>query len=466
MIAGLGTVFGTLDSSSVSISLPRLSETFGIDPSLTLWITLIYILTSAGLLFTMGWLGDVIGRRRLYTIGFFIVSASLAFCALAPGFGLLLVFRALEGVGASMIQANANAIIAENFAPGERARAVGIQGVAVGLGLAGGPILGGVVMDYLDWRALFYLRIPLSAVGMVMAWLVLRDADATSRRSAPDVTGAVLLFGSVGGFLLAVNQLGRVGWESPMVWVGAVAFLALLPLFLHRQRKAEHPLVDLKLFALPRFRMAILSMMGFFLAWAGIVYIAPFYLQRGLGYSAAAAGLFLSSFHIMRMVGSPLSGILATRFSARTIASIALVMTLVGTVLLGRLGLNPPVVAIMLCLVLAGLGAAFFEPPNTASILEATPRNRMGTGSAAVPAGRQIAMSSGIAATGALFAARQHARQDSLTAQGETDAFAVSNALAYGDALWLSAACAALALTASVLRPSGRADSEMMRLRW
>lgn len=466
-VAGLGTLSGTLDTSSVAISLPRLSEAFGVDPSTTLWISLVYILSSAGLLFTMGWLGDAIGRRRLYTVGFLAVSLTLGLAALSPNFGVLLLFRALEGVGAAMIQANSNAILAENFPPGERARAVGLQGIAVGLGMSAGPILGGVVMDYLDWRALFYLRIPISIVGAVMAWWVLRDTRMATGRARPDILGAVALFGSVGGFLLAVNQLGRAGLSSSLVWIGAGAAVVLLPTFVVVQHRADHPLLDLKLFSFPRFRMAILSLMGFFLAWAGIAYMAPFYFQQGLGFSAAKAGFLLASFHVMRMVGSPISGILTMRLSARTVATLALLLTAAGLLAFSRLGTSPPLWAIVACLVTAGLGAAFFEPPNTASILDATPRDRMGTGSAAVPAGRQIAMSSGIAATGALFAARQTAHKAELGAAGVTGADVAHQAaaLAFGEALLLSAGFALLAMVASALRPGGRAGDGAARER-
>lgn len=462
MVAGLGTLSGTLDSSSVAISLPRLAEAFGVDPSAALWISLVYILSSSGLLFTMGWLGDVVGRRKLYTVGFLWVSLTLGLAAASPTIEVLLLFRALEGIGAAMIQANSNAILAENFPPGERARAVGFQGIAVGLGMSAGPIMGGAVMDYLHWPALFYLRIPISVVGAVMAWWALKDAQQDGHRPRPDILGALALFGGLGGFLLAVNQLGRAGLDSWLVWAGAGTAAVLLPAFVLLQRRTAHPLLDFKLFAFPRFRMAVLSLMGFFVAWAGVAYMAPFYLQQGLGYSAAAAGFLLASFHVMRMVGSPVSGMLTMRLSARTVATIALLMTAGGLLAFSRLGSDPPLWAIVGCLVVAGLGAAFFEPPNTASILEATPRERMGTGSAAVPAGRQIAMSSGIAATGALFAARRGSHAEGLNAQGVTGAEAshLSTAGAFGDALLLSVAFALLATVASVLRPGGRAGEQ------
>ncbi|MBI2935845.1 MAG: MFS transporter [Chloroflexi bacterium] len=458
-VASIGTLSGTLDNSTVAIALPRLSTAFHVDVSVIIWVTVVYMLTSSGLLFVMGWLSDLLGRRLLYTSGFLIFSLGLGLAALSPNILLLTGSRVIEAIGTSMILANGNAVIAGAFPPEERAKAVGIQAIAVGAGLATGPILGGVLLDVLDWRALFYTRLPLSLLGAAAAWWALREyRKGTLEQARPDLVGAVTLFASVAGFLLAVNQLGRVGWSSPLVWVGGATTLMIFPLFVLSEQRALQPVLDLSLFRIRGFSIAVASQAFHFLAWGGVSYMTPFYLLHGLGYSTSLSGLLLSGFQVVRVLGGPLSGMLATKVSARVLCTVGLALIAVGVTLLSRLGSAPEPWAVLVTMMIAGFGSALFEPPNTAMTINSVPVQRMGTASAAVPAGRQIAQSSGIAIAGALLASRQGAREEALVAGGTPveRAGELSTSLAYGDAMLLAAGFALLGtLVSASLRPGG-----------
>jgi len=191
----IGTFMSTLDASIVNISLPRLTEVFNTEPSIVLWVTVAYLLVSVGLMLSIGKLGDLFGRKRVYVSGLAIFTIGLVLCSLSQSVVQLILARVVQAIGSAMVIAVGNAIITAVFPAQERGKALGLMGAIVSTGLLSGPVVGGFLLDVLDWRAIFYVRIPVGIIGLVMGWMFLREQEKSSSGTRFDWGGAVTLFG-------------------------------------------------------------------------------------------------------------------------------------------------------------------------------------------------------------------------------------------------------------------------------
>ena len=169
-VISFGTLISTLDGGMVSVSYPALAEAFKTDISTILWVTVAYWITAVGLLLTMGWIGDQFGKRRVFIIGSIVFTLGILMAGVSYNVWYLIGARIFQGVGSSMVLSTLNALITANFPDKQRGMALGVSGAVVGVGLSAGPLLGGLLLDILDWRALFYTRVPLGILGILLAW--------------------------------------------------------------------------------------------------------------------------------------------------------------------------------------------------------------------------------------------------------------------------------------------------------
>lgn len=438
----VGVTITTMDVGMVTLGFPAMGAALGAEPSLVIWVGIGYFLVSAGLLFLMGWLGDTLGRRALYVGGMGVVALGLVLCSLAQGIFQLIGFRMVEAVGVAMVQANATAIVMEAFPQQERGRALGILGGVQGVGLAGGPLAGGYLLESLGWPSLFYLRIPLAVVAGALAWSAL--APTRGRRGTrPDVAGALCLFLGFGGLLLAVNRLGKVSFDSPLVWLPglvAVIFLSIFPL---AERRAAQPVISPTLFSNRSFTLAQGGFLLHFMSWGFMMFLVPYYLVDGLGYSAVRAGLLFAFFPGMRVVVAPLAGALSDRIGVKVPCSVGLLVMAVGLGWVSRLGPAPGAAQIAAAFALAGVGSALFDPVGIRAIMEAVPRSLLGTASASVPAARQLGSPSGGALGGAILAAG-----------GAASGAGAAVVAGFGTAVVVAAIVTLLGMVSCLLRPA------------
>jgi len=407
-LASLGTLVPTLDSGMTGVAFPALAQAFRTDLSTVLWVQVAYYLTSTGVLLPAGWVSDVLGRRRVYALGFLVMGVGLLLASLAPSVLLLIAFRVFQALGAAMIIANSQALATAVYPPDQRGRAMGLISSVGGAGLAGGPFLGGILLDHLGWPSLFYTRAPLGLLGAVWAWLLLPQEEGPNRRVPVDLAGAVLLFSGLSAFLAAVNQVGRLGWASPpWVWGLLGLSLALVPPFLRVERRAVRPILDPHLLRHPPYALSVLAILFHFLAWGGFTLVLPFYLLDVLGYSQSRMGILLSIFPAVRVVGGPFTGWLSDRIGPRLPTGLGLGVMALGLVLLARLGPTASFGQVVGALAVMGVGSALFAAPNASAIMGSVPPDRLGTAAASIGTGRQIGLSTGIAMAGALYSLRE-----------------------------------------------------------
>ncbi len=401
---------------------------------------------------SMGWLGDVAGRRRVFIAGSAIFVVGILFSGLAQSIWQLIAFRVFQGLGSAMLLASLNALIATSFPAHERGKAMGFSGAVAGLGLTGGPLIGGLLLDVLDWRAVFYSRVPLGVAGLVLAWWVLPRDRVEGGRFRIDYVGIAALFGTLASLLLVVNQGGRLGFGSTPVIGMAIAAAVSLPVLVWSERRSVRPILDVRLFRNARYSLSILVQATHYLSQGGILLVAPFFMVDSLGFSASKMGMFLAAFSFGRVFISPATGRLSDRYGPRPFLVMGNVLLAVALFSLSLQGTDATDWLLLLAFLLGSAGSSFFEPVVTSSIMSSVPRDRLGTASAFVAVGRQTAFAVGVTVAGAIFAIRERVYLAGLTDEGIVAEAARGEAIAraFGDTMLAGVVLATLAVVFSL----------------
>ena len=408
LAACLGNLVLTVDGGIMGVSYPALAEAFDTDTSTILWVSVAFWVTGIGLVLTVGWLGDVGGRRLSYTFGFVLQAAALGFSAITVELWQLIAARICMGVGSAMVLAGVNAIIVDRFGPEDRAKAIGIAGAVVGLGLSIGPLAGGWLLDVLGWRALFYTRVPLALIAAGLSWWVLESPDRrTLRDFTVDKVGAVSLFAVLASLLLVINRSAEDGLLSPLVLAMAGLLIVSVPMLIASQRRSVRPILDFGLFRNPGYSFGLGVLVCHYASLSAILLLAPFFFVDALGFSPTKMGLFIMLHTLMRVFVAPISGALTPHIGAWTLSCLGLVAMVGSLAWLSVLAVSGSEGAILAALLLIGVASGLYEPPNTTTIMGSVPADRYGTASASIASGRQLSFSVGVAVAGAIFAVRK-----------------------------------------------------------
>ncbi len=451
-----GTVMGTMDSSIILISLPALTDVFHTSPSIVLWLTLAYNLVLTGTVLIMGRVADILGRKRVYSTGFIVFTAGLILSSLAQDVFQLIACRIFQAVGSAMLHSSANAIVTTIFPPKEKGKAMGILEAVAGAGLMAGPALGGMILDAFGWRAIFYLRIPISVIGSFAAWKLLKEMGSPEKNRGFDFRGAGLLFGGLSSLLFAVNQAQEKGWTSVFVLGFLAVGAAALAGFIRTEGRTPHPVVDLTLFRNRAFAAGNSMLILYHVGSAILLFTVPFFMIAAAGYSSSQAGLALMVFPMMLLLVAPLSGWLSDRIGSRLLTSVGLGLQCVGLFIVSRTGLDASLPDVVIRLALTGLGTGLFTTPAYNIILGSAPGNRLGTASAMIPTMRNVGGACGMAVGGAIFVSRKAyhlASSPAVLPVGSPENLAIAGG--FHDTLTVAALISATAVTVSVLTRGG-----------
>ena len=375
----VGAFMGQLDASIVTVALPTLQRTFDASVGAVTWVGLSYLLVLVATVTAVGRFADMWGRKLLYVYGFAVFVIGSALCGLAPSLGALIGFRVLQAVGAAMLQANSVAIIVVAVPRASLGRAIGIQGAAQAIGLALGPSVGGLLLTAGGWRLIFMVNVPFGVLGVIAGLLLIPRSLHLNERVPFDRKGLSLFFPAVVAILSAVSFGNTAGWTSPMILAVIVVGVVLAIAFLRRERHASDPMLDLTLFRRSRFRCGITSGLLSYLVMFGVLFLVPFYFERGLGIGAGQAGLELMMMPLALGVVAPFAGRLADRLGARPLTVGGMSLVVIGLFALGAL--RPPTLGFLALLALVGIGLGCFTPPNNATIMGSVPEQQSGVAS-------------------------------------------------------------------------------------
>lgn len=393
-----------VDGSIVNVALPTLVRNLHASTSALQWVVDAYTLAVAGLLLTLGSLGDRIGRHRTLAGGLVLFALGSALAALSTSPGELIACRVVMGIGAAAVMPATLSILTNVFTvPAERAKAIAMWSAVAGLGVVIGPTLGGWLLEHFAWGSIFMVNLPIVALALVGGRLVV-PPSANPRPRALDPIGALLSMAGILAVVYAIIEAPSHGWVSPVTLGTAGVGIALLVSFGIFELRSTHPMVDLRIFTSARFSAASFAVTMIFLALFGWLFLFTQQLQFVLGYSALAAGVRCLPFALTMGVASALSAKVAARAGTKVVVTTGLAAMAVGFGVLSTASVHTgyPLLMVASMLVAAGMGLAM--APATESIMGSLPRTQAGVGSAVNDTTRFVGGALGVALTGSVAA--------------------------------------------------------------
>jgi MFS transporter, DHA2 family, multidrug resistance protein len=393
-----------MDNTILNVAIPSLVSELGATNSQLQWIVDGYVLVFAGLLLTTGSLGDKFGRKRALRIGIVVFAVGSTLSALSTTPSQLIATRALMGVGGALIMPSTLSILTNVFRdPRERGRAIAIWAGFAGLGVALGPVIGGVLLEHFSWSSVFWVNLPIGAAALIAGHFFVPE---TKDRNAPrlDPVGAILSIVGLGALLYGIIEGPDKGWSSVVV-LGAFAIAAAaLSSFITWERHSDHPMLDMSFFHNPRFTAANMAVTLTFFALFGSLFLMTQYWQFVHGYSPLQAGVRLIPYALTMMVTAPLSARLVERLGTKRVVTLGLLIISGALLVLSTVHTDSsyPRVIINMCAMAAGMGLTM--APATESVMGSLPRAKAGVGSAVNDTTRQVGGALGVAVIGSLVA--------------------------------------------------------------
>jgi len=403
----VGAFMGQLDASIAQLVLPTLQTTFRSTLADVSWVSLAYLLVLASTLPIFGRLADIYGRKLLYTGGFLLFILGSGLCGFAGSLPILIAARILQAIGAGLLQANSVAIITAAAGAQRRGRAIGIQGAAQAIGLSLGPALGGLLIQAIGWRWVFWINVPVGIIGTILGWFVLpRTQGIHENDRGFDWLGAWLLTPALALVLVALSESASWGMRSALFWGCSVVGAFLIGIFIAHQRRAKPPLIDLTLFKSHAFSFGNLAGLISYGLLFGVFLLVPFALEGGYADAPFAAGLRLATIPIALGIVAPFAGALSDRLGPRWLTAIGMVITALSLVGLAFAldGATGSLIAVTVLLASFGLGQGLFTAPNNSAIMGAAPMHRLGAAGGVLNVTRTLGTSLGVAIASSLLA--------------------------------------------------------------
>lgn len=405
-ITTVGAFMAPFDGSVVIVAIPSIARSMSLDLATVLWIPLAYLLSLTVLLINFGRLGDLKGRRNFYLLGLALFSTTSVMCGMAQTGLQLITFRALQGVAASLLISNSPAIVTEVFPRTERGKALGINVMAVYGGLTLGPVIGGLIVQNLGWRWIFYINLPIGLLTALAGYLFLHETKRTKEQSF-DLAGSAALAISLSSALVGLTFGPLNGWIAlTTVILLASSFVFMMIFVIVESRFAESPTLDVGLFLRNRlFTAANFTALLNYIALFGVMFLVSIYLQQVLRLSPEATGLLLIPMPLTMTVVSPVSGYLSDKIGSRPLSSLG--MAIISISLLWTTGLTErsTAVDVIYRLILLGLGMGLFSSPNTSAVMGSVPRTMLGVAAGTIGTMRFMGQALSLAILGAITTA-------------------------------------------------------------
>lgn len=400
----IGMFMVVVDLTILNVALPTIISELETSHATLQWTLIAYTLSLTVLVPIFGRISDVLGRKRLFVIGILVFIAGSIFAGSAQSILWLIGARIMQAFGGALITSNVLAIIADIFPEGKRGAAMGVQAVLVSGGAAVGPTMGGTIVTHLGWRWIFLINIPIGLTAILLSILLLPPLKSNRTLEPVDWGGAALLVSGVTPLLLGITKAPDWGWSSAAVLSLIVGGLIVIVLFVLWQQRARFPLVDLSLFRIRQYSAGIAAGTFVTITVATLALLLPFYWQGLRGYSAQTAGLLMMPIPFALMFFAPLSGRLSDSLGTRGIATIGLIVIMIGLFLISQITATMPLPNVFWRLIIIGAGLGMFFAPNNNSVMSAAPATKRGIASGLLGMFRYSGQSMGIAFAATIFA--------------------------------------------------------------
>ena len=392
----------SLDNLVVTNALPVIGADLHASIEQLTWTVNAYTLTFASCILMSSALADRFGRRRIFLSGIFIFTAASAWCGVSSDINTLIIARAIQGFGASAIVPLSLALISTSVPERMRAAAIGIWGGVSGLGIAVGPLIGGAVVEGMNWHSIFWLNVPISVICMALIWYTI---DESYGRPQPlDFLGLILAGVGLFGLTYSIVRGNDAGWTSAEVLTGLIGGVALIAIFIWWESRAAAPLLTLRLFRNRSFSAANVVGVIFCFGIFGVIFLLIQFLQVVQGASPLEAGLMTMPWTLAPLVISPITGIFTPKIGTRPIIVTGLILTGLGLFWVGTL-LNPdtPYIQLVAPFLVSGIGNGIVFAPLATATLQGMAAEDQATASGTNATARQIGVALGVATLTAIF---------------------------------------------------------------
>ncbi|MEV2212467.1 MFS transporter [Streptomyces sp. NPDC050997] len=394
----------SLDNTVLNVALPSMQKDLHASTAGLQWTIDAYTLVLASLLMLAGSTADRLGRKRVFMAGLVVFTIGSALCSISPNLDALIAFRMVQAVGGSMLNPVAMSIITNTFTdPRERARAIGAWGAVVGLSMAAGPLIGGLLVESVGWRSIFWINLPVGLAAFLLTLRYVPESRAPKARR-PDPVGQVLVIALFGALTYAIIEAPNAGLVAVLPF--AVVALAALAGLLWYEPRRDEPLIDLRFFRSAPFSGATVIAVCGFAALGGFLFLSTLYLQNVRGLDALHAGLWMLPMAVPTFLCAPLSGRLLGSLGPRVPLLIAGVAMTASGVLFAAFEAETSNVTLFVGFVLFGIGFGFVNAPITNTAVSGMPRSQAGVAAAVASTSRQLGQTLGVAVIGAVLAAR------------------------------------------------------------
>jgi EmrB/QacA subfamily drug resistance transporter len=391
-----------LDITVVNVALPDIQRSLHSSFQDLQWVVNAYSLTLAAFLLTAGAVADLIGRRRVFTLGLIVFTASSAVCGLSDSPLMLNLARAVQGTGGAMMFATSLALIAGAFHGKERGLAFGVYGGVIGAAVAVGPVIGGVITSGIGWEWIFFVNVPIG-IGAVFLTLSQVSESRDPNATGVDWIGLVTFSGSLFLLVFALIEGNEKGWGSTRILAYLIASVVLFAAFLLAEHKQERPMLDLSLFRRPAFAGASIVALAVSASMFSMFLYLTLYIQDVLGYDPLQAGLRFLPITLLTFVVAPISGKLSVRIPVRILLGVGLLLVSAGLLAMTAVNASSGWTTLIPGFVIAGIGVGLINPPLASTAVGVVHHTRSGMASGVNSTFRQVGIATGIAGLGAVF---------------------------------------------------------------
>ncbi|HEY3418978.1 MAG TPA: DHA2 family efflux MFS transporter permease subunit [Methanomassiliicoccales archaeon] len=391
-----GVFMSVLDSVVVNIALPSITTNFLVKVSDSQWVITIYLVVQTSLLIFFGRIAEYTGKAKMFIMGLGLFTVSSFLCGISAGLDQLILFRIMQGIGASMLFSIAAAINFQTFSHQERGRVMGFLGSTVAGASMVGPVLGGFIVGALGWRYIFLINVPIGIVVFIAAFKMLKLEERCENCLRIDYPGAVLWITSVVTLMLFLGQVAGEGTISVVGGIYALLFAVLLIGFVLWEKRASLPMLDISVFRVRRFTLTGVSMMLFFTSSIMVTALGPFYFEGVLGYSPEQVGLIFMVLPAVLVFGAPITGKMYDKTHSKYYSPAGHLIRAVSLFLMAFAFVSTNLMLVLAAFFIMGVGSALFQSPNNTEVMVALPREKAGIASSMSATLRNLGMALGV----------------------------------------------------------------------
>lgn len=375
MVVVLMSFMSCLDASIVNISLPVMAKKLSVSMASIEWVIVSYLMIICATLLVFGRLGDIISKSKVFKCGMLIFSIASLMCGLSNSLILLIIFRIIQGIGASAYMANNQGIITQIFNQNERGKSLGILAAAVALGTMIGPPLGGIITSDLSWNYIFLINVPIGIISFIIAIRILPNGKNSNEKF--DIKGAILFFITI--IFLFGSLIGEqdIGYSNTIIILFIISILCII-LFIKLEIKSNYPLLQLNIFKNGLFSLSLFCAFISYICLNASLIIIPFYLQDTLKISPSFSGFFMIIQPLIVAIISPVSGILSDKIGAEILTIIGLVFMSISFFFMSFLNQYSLLIYIAIYISILAIGQGIFQAPNNSLIMSSVPKNKLG----------------------------------------------------------------------------------------